>query len=770
MLNTAGKSRDAFVRVLFLSSILMPVATIAQTAAAPAVAPEAASPSGEIADIVVTAQRRSESLSKVPIAVTAITPAQLETSGIGSTIDLPRITPGLTVGSSTQANAYFTPVLRGVGALTPAVANDNSVALYVDGVYQSDKTASNIDLAAISQIEVLKGPQGTLFGRNATGGAITVTTRGPTDHTEIEGEASYGNLDKFSGRLFGGTPITDTLGVSVAYLHRLGGDYEQYTNPLYSNLGKFGGTGVDAINGKIIWRPGNFEAIASFIYYDRQYTDLNPVSPVPGTIPIGVQVGGTAGFARYTYTGTPDYGTVKYFQPSLHLRYSLPGFDIVSITGYDNARTTQGLDYDGTSANLFYFGNLVKVEDVSQELQVLTTGNGPLQATGGLYYYRGVPKSTLNIIQNAPREVANDPTLAPVGTVPGGSVTHIDEGGTINAKAVYGQATYSITSNTKFTAGLRYSDESRNYHYAVSGAGGPGTGLPPSIFPFYSVTQPTVDYKKLTWRFALDHEFSDDILGYVSYNRGFKSGVYNFSDFSPPCAPGATTGCPPAAVKPEVLDAFEAGIKSKFFDRTLQINAAAFYYNYRNLQVSSITATAAQTQLLENAGSEHIYGFDGDIIWRATPDLTFRANGSYLHARFGSFPNAGGFRLDANGVPFAASIDASGTQGLGAPTVSFDVGADYTLSMKNDWKIVFTGDYFHTSSFKTVVGDGNVVFAYDRANAAATLFAPRERYYVRVFGQNLTDLQQIGVGTSPFRLGKAEIEPRTYGVAIGFKL
>lgn len=750
------------VALLLATSSILPSALWAQNAPPATADSPAITDNGQIGEIVVTAQRRAEALSKVPIAVTAITSAQLQTSGVSVAMDLPHVTPGLTTGGSSGANVYFTPVLRGVGSLNPQVANDNSIALYIDGIYQSDKGLSNIDLAGITQIDVLKGPQGTLFGRNATGGAINVTTRGPTDQTEIAGEVSYGNLKKFTGHFFAGIPITDNLGISVAYLHRQGGNYENDINPLYA--GKFGGSNVDAVTAKIKWNLNKFEAIASAIYFDRMNTDLNALSPEPGTVPVGVQLGGTAGFARYTYTGEIPFSHTRFFQPSLKLRYSLPGVDLVSLSGYVRGRYNSFLDYDGTSLPLFNFGNRTKIDDFSQEFQALTTGSGRLQLTGGLYFYTGHPKvPALTFLQNIPTSAVTSSDFHEVDLVPGASATRVQTSGKVISKAVYAQATYAITDTIKFTGGLRYSIENRDYHYTVGGAGGPGTELPPTYVTFFTVDRPEITYKKPTWRFALDDQFRDDILGYISYNRGFKSGIYNFGDFTAPGTPGGFA----RPVKPEVLDAFEAGIKSKFLDRTLQVDLAAFYYDYQDLQVALVSATTAALSQLQNAGSEHIYGVDGDIIYRVNPDFTVRINGSYLHARFGSYKNAGGFLIDANGVPYSASIDASGTRGLGAPTLSFDVGADYTFHF-NQNKFVVTGDYYHTSSFKTVVGDGNIVTPFGRLNAAATFYASGSRYYIRAFGQNLTNVEQTGTATSPFRLAKVEIEPRTYGIAIGF--
>jgi iron complex outermembrane recepter protein len=746
------------------TAVLLTTGIITLTAKAePADPSTATADDGQIAEIIVTAQRRSEPLSKVPIAVTAIAPDDLQTTGVGTTIDLPRLVPGMAVGSSDAANVYFTPVLRGVGALTAALGNDNSVALYVDGIYQSDKVLSNIQLAGVSQIEVLKGPQGTLYGRNATGGSINVTTRGPTDRTEVEGEASYGNLGTWSARFFVGTPITSNLGVSVAYLHHEGGNFQNNLNPLYA--GSFGGSNLDAFTGKVVWHANNFEAIWSTVYSYRHTTDLDALSPVPGTDPVGVQVGGTAGFARYTYTGEPNFAFVDFLQDSLSLTYSLLGFDIKSLSGFVQGHAHTGLDYDGTSADLFFFSNGLAIQDISQEFQFLTTNSGPLQATGGIYYYKGIPRAPgLTITQNLPYSEVNEPTFSNAGTVPAASVTRIDPRGTVTARAVYLQPTYAFTDATKLTVGLRYTAEDRDYQYTVGGAGGPGTGLPPSYVPFFTVDRPNIKYTKLTWRLALDHEFTNDILGYLSDSRGFKSGLYNMNDFTAPGTPGGY----PSPVKPEVLDAYEVGIKSKFFDRKLQVDAALFYYNYKDLQVSSVVATTAAITELQNAASAHIYGLDGDVTWRATSDITLRANWAYLHARFQDFENAAGNLIAADGVPYAASINASGTQMLGAPTFSYTAGGDYTVHTGAS-KLVLTGSYYHTSAFKTVVGEGNVVDAYGRADAAMSWFAPSEKYYVRVYGQNLTNVEQIGTSTTPFVLARTEVEPRTYGVATGFK-
>lgn len=744
-----------------LVALCCPSIVLAQAAEEAPVAP--ASPvaeedSGQVRDIVVTAQRRAERLQDVPIAVTAITPAALDQTGTVTSKDLPLLAPGLSVASTSQANVYFTPVLRGVGAPTPAVGNDNSVALYVDGIYQSDKTASVFDFAGVERVEILKGPQGTLFGRNATGGAINIVTRQPSSDPQLEARGSFGRFNQWSASLYGTGPIAPNLSANIAYQHRGGGDFLRNINPLYA--GKFGGDDSDTVQAKLLWNPGQLEVTASVIFVDRSTSNLEPLSPVAGSVSIGQLFGGVAAQKTYEYAGSPVSSTVRLVQPSLRIRYSFPHVDLVLLTGFVDAKATQNYEYDGTSANLFFFRNRVKVKDFSQELQLLSTGSGALQWVLGLYYYHGDPKTApLFLIQNAPSDV----TIAQVPSISGASVTVVNNSGKVEAKAAYGQATWEFTPGTKITAGLRYTEEQRGYEYSLQGIGTIAPGfVSPTLIPLGSATLPRATFKKPTWRLALDHEFAPDIMGYVSYNRGFKSGLYNFSDFTPGQQP----------VRPEVLDAFELGLKTRTLDNRLQFNAAAFYYKYKDIQVSRIEATGTSVQRLENAGKEEIYGVDADLIFRVTRDFQLRANGAWLHARYkksgiASRNFVSGFTIDAQGLVSQATIYIPGQPGLLAPKISFNLGADYTLRLQNGGNIQLNGNYFYTDGYKTVFGTGNDVFSHDLIGASATYNAPGGRYFVTLWGKNLGDRHITARSTSPFRLGRFEIMPITYGVTAG---
>lgn len=733
---------------------LVPALLVLAAATAPAMAQD---PPDTLEEIIVTAQRRSENLQKVPIAVTPVSMDQIETAGITSSLDLPRIASGVTT-APTAANSFFIPYIRGVGSNSPATGNDSSIAVYIDGIYQSDKAANVFDFSNIERIEVLKGPQGTLFGRNATGGAINVITLKPQVTAGGNAELSYARFDRWTAKGHVTGPLSDTIAASLSYQHIGGGDY--FTNTGTEDPGKFGGTNSDAIHGKLLFRPGdNFDATLGLMYVDRSTTDLNSnLAPVPGTTPVGMLLGGSFDARDRHYAGSPNQFATEAYRASLQARWSLDKVDLVSITGYVHTQDISKLDYDGTTANVLYFDEIQGTKDFSQELQLLSADDGPLQWVLGAYYFKGKAYiDPLNLIQAAPY----NSSFATVPAVAGGSITSITADGPTRALAGYGQATFNLTDATRLTGGLRYTSERRRYDFAVSGVGQIAPGFAsPVLIPLVS-DQGNLGrtFDKLTWRLALDQQFTPDIMGYVSWNRGFKSGTFNMNDFTPGQTP----------VKPEVLDAYETGLKGQFMERRLQINLAAFYYDYRNIQLDTIVAagSGASTTVLQNAANERIYGLDADLQLRASRGLQLRASATLLDAEYKDFPNATAFIPDMSGNGTQSSIDASGTRGLYAPRWSFTLGADYTADLANGGELVFSGSYYRTASFKVGIGPADKVDEYDSLGASVTYRFPENGWYVRGFGNNLTDRTVIGTNLSALKQSRQQITPLTYGLATG---
>jgi len=740
---------------LFLMATASPVAVAAQEAPTP----QAADESAGIPDIVVTAQRREERLQDVPIAIATIEPRQFETAGVVNSLDLPRLAPGVTT-SPTAANSFFIPYIRGVGSNSPATGNDSSIAVYIDGVYQSDKSANILEFNSIERLEVLKGPQGTLFGRNATGGAINIITRQPKFDFGGSAELSFERFNRWVAKAYVTGPIADTLAFNISAQHSQGGDFAKNTGTI--KPGKFGGGNGDSIDGKLLWQPSDvFELTLGASYMDRTTTNLNSnLNPVRGTLPVGTFLGGTFDPQTYEYQGSPNLFGVEAFRATAKARYSFPGVDLVSISGYVHTDVVSKLDFDGTSANVLYFDEVQGVKDFSQELQLLSTGNGPLQWVVGAYYFDG--KATIRPL-DLKQGVAYNATFAQAATTPGGNITSIRAAGPTRAIAGYGQATYALTDSTKITAGLRYTSERRGYSYAVSGIGQIAPGFySPALIPLDAGTLPNRTFNKLTWRLALDQDLAPDVMGYVSWNRGFKSGTYNLNDFS-------TTQ---VAVEPEKLDAYEVGIKSRLLDRMLQLNAAAFYYDYSNIQLDIIVASGSGTSTtrLQNAASERIYGLDLDAVLAPSRNLQLRASVNLLHAKYRSFPDAVAFVPNpVTGNGDQVIIDASGDRGLFAPKWSFTLGADYTAELEGGTKLIFSTSYYRTAPFKVGVGTLDRVNEYDSLGASVTIEPGGAPVYARLFGSNLTNRKIIGVNLSALKQSRQEIVPLTVGVAIGAK-
>ncbi|OYW84297.1 MAG: hypothetical protein B7Z20_11110, partial [Sphingobium sp. 32-64-5] len=327
--------------------------------------------------------------------------------------------------------------------------------------------------------------------------------------------------------------------------------------------------------------------------------------------------------------------TVKTARATLNVNYDLGGVDLISISGYVDMDAFNFFDLDSSPANILHLATGQVGEQFSQELQ-LQKNDGPLRWIAGLYYlhfddgYGDFPKPYL-LQQNLPANFR--PSDLVPGTVALARVATV----ATDTGSVFGQATYEVSPATRFTAGLRYSIEKKSVkgtQYALTdpAPGQDTVSLSAATGLFGAVENSTVDlsktFRKLTWRLALDHDFNDDVMGYASYTRGFKSGSLNAGIISNAQVP----------VSPEVIDAYEIGLKSELFDRRLRLNIAAFYYDYKDIQVSLVTA--ASTSVTENAAAARLYGLDIDFVAAPTSRLTLRGGLNLLDSKYKSYESA----------------------------------------------------------------------------------------------------------------------------------
>jgi iron complex outermembrane receptor protein len=611
------------------------VANEPRTQVAPSVAgtPAATGPiktgDSDQGDIVVTAQRRSERLTDVPISVTAITPESMASGGVTITTDLDRVTPGLTF---TTTASHAQPNIRGVGSALTGPGADNNVAIYIDGVYQAAQSTLFMDFNNIQQIEVLKGPQGTLFGRNATGGAITIKTLDPSFDWDVRLGASYGRFNDVKLTGYINVPLGENAAFNIAGLYR---DMKGYVTNLY-NSKKIPGPNNKAFTTKLLLRPAhNFRIILSGSYMDREDQKNEAFAPYNGKT--------TVYYNNPSYQVPGPYQTNQDLQPlyvvktrtaSLRTELDLDPGTLSTITGYIHYRGDLGYDNDQSPGKLGFSELKDKSDTWSQEINFASRKFGIFSFVAGLYYYH----------DDAGRD-------QPISATPGATpfirtVSNVKT----EAYAGYAEGNFDLTDRLHAIAGLRYSHE----HKVGTGRRVVGAGAPVNLED---------SWNSLTPRAALRYELSDRSNIYASYSRGFKSGVFNVA------------GLQAAPVQPENINAYEIGFKTS--KRGFRFNTAAFYYDYSDIQVQS--QLSAATLVYQNAAAATIYGADFDFAVDVTPDFSINGGAAYTHGRYDKFPGAlTTVKNPTTGVvSIAGYLDQSGSTTVRTPKFSGNIAANF---------------------------------------------------------------------------------------------
>jgi iron complex outermembrane receptor protein len=725
-------NRKAIVSVCLASAacVLLPSAAMAEAATAPAPAtadtPAADAPQAvndsQLQEIVVTAQRRSESLQQVPIAISAVSGSQLASRGIGDSTSLAQTIPNLDVS---QNGTVLTLYMRGVGSNASDPNDEESVAFYVDGVYIASPLANIFDFNNIERVEVLKGPQGTLFGRNATGGVIQVITRDPKQTLGAEGSVSYGNYNTVgaTGYVTGG--VTSNLSADIAAVyHNIGDGYGTNT---FLNIPIMRRKDL-SVRSKWVWAPDATTTIKFTADYSLVRSDGTDYQLAPGVI-------GADGVSTYpgpyrTITNEPDLANSDNWGVSARIEKDFGAARLVSISAYRHIVGEYNLDEDATPAPVVnsYIHQLART--FSQELQLLSPTASNLQWVFGAYYFNATYGYTPITIGGL---AFGSPTASE--SIYGYQTTR--------SASAYAQATYEILPATKLTAGLRYTDEQQGITSTITA----GTVVVATPTP----QSQAVD--KATWRLALDHQFTRDVLGYVSYNRGMKSGGYNMIN---PTAPG---------YKPEILDAYEVGLKSELLDHLVRLNVAGFYYNYKDIQVQNIQAGSVNTV---NAASARIYGFDGDLTIVPVKHLTLSASLGYTYGTYRNFENAT-FTPPSplDGPQYAGN--ASGNFLVNTPKWTASGAFDYRIPTDvGTWaaggSISYKGTTFVDADNRLTIPEHTV------ANATLSWTSVGDRYSVQFWVHNLTDARYYASRTET-SVGDLQYlaPPRTYGATVGVK-
>ena len=664
-------------------------AALAQATSQPEAEQNIAEQNTGVGVIVVTAQKRSENIQDVPIAISAVSEEYLEARDITSIGDLGSIAPNVKIERAPSNKTISQIAIRGSVTINPAVTWEPAVGLYLDGVYIAKAQGSIFDVADLERIEILRGPQGTLYGRNALAGAVNLVPKKPSGELGFDGDFTYGNFNQVRARAVVDLPAIGPLSVKVSgQLTRRDGFIDVVQNPFPAAF-LAGPVTLDDTNDvdgygtmvQLRFQPddSNFTADYMFDYtkYDQRPDFAQLVSVNLNGEPRDIFDPNSVGFAfggaffpldLYDDPERRDFGSIdasplfeksRTYGHALTLALDLDNVTVKSITAYRDLEWSDSLDLDGSPLPVAFTGRDTDFYSFSQELQA--SGNvldGALNYVAGVYYYK---------------EKAE--TLGPQSFFAGGSAFQSDYGVKTEAFAVFAQLDYLITDQLKLTVGGRFTNENKDVRRFLQVLG--DATLPPEILPLTVAdigygTIPKAKFNDFSPAITLSYEATPDINLYARFAQGFKSGGFNgeTNDFRAPttdCPSGAFELCNP--YRAETVDSYEAGIKTRLLDGMMVLNVAAFWDEHKDIQLSVFTADGAVASVVQNAGQARIRGLEFETTFQPVDWLTLNGSLAYLDAEYLSFIDGGDDVADNRAFPHtpdwtaAASADVLAAEG-----------------------------------------------------------------------------------------------------------
>ncbi len=763
-----------------------PVPASTETAAAEA-------PPRGIEEIIVTARRTNEKLQSTPVAVSAFSSASLARSQVRGVSDLQGRAPSLSIavgGTSSPTQAQL--AIRGQAQNSPGTNSDPAIGVYVDGVYLARPIAANVDVLDVNRIEVLRGPQGTLFGRNTTGGALSITTNPPTGKFEGSLLLGAGNYD---GRLVQGVaniPLNgDELAVRGVFRFQRHDGYGSYPRlndrPAGDVRGDYYG------RASLLWAPASLPLKLTISGDYSHYRDDGQQQTLLGfNSAFGLAPGFTIGDALALFGINPaDYVTTKdnfrkYYgynntgKPSLDTPYDigiqkgvsanldldLDSIHVKSITAYRQALTRDAEDISGLPVNLVAFDGIFRQRQFSQEVNASTT-LGKLDLIGGVYYFLERGRET-NHSQSFGFLNPNGPAAQVVTVGTDGNVVS-------NSSALYAQANYHLTDQLRVTGGIRYTWDLRKVIvHSLADESDPASCTVIRDIPGGPCNQTrSRHFSYPAWTAGVDYQATRNLFLYAKTSGASMAGGWNIrGDISP-------------AFDPESVRDVEVGFKADWFDHKLRTNTAIFYSWQRKVQriVNAYDPTFNSiTQYVQNAGRARTYGaeFEGTLLpWTG---MELNTSVALLRANYTKFV---GVQL-VDGVP--VEVDRSDEGFPQAPKFTLSVGGTQTLDVPIG-KLSLHADYTYVSSrifyqdTPSPLQTPAVQAIYNRANQLGTipaygLLSARvalnltQGFEVSIWGRNLTDKRYLNtVSTFYTSFGPAmgyPGAPRTYGATIAY--
>jgi iron complex outermembrane receptor protein len=754
------------MRVLHQRGLLFAAASILALASAPALAQTAPpSPAGApapIGEVIVTAQKRSENLQKVPLAISVATQEVLRNNNITNAEDLDQVVPSLTFKKGT-ANVNSTLSIRGIGTQSFSSGAEPSVSTVVDGVVFGRSGMAFQEFTDLDHIEVLRGPQGTLFGKNASAGAVNIVTKSPSSVTT--GDLSFGYYEGGEVRTdaYISGPLTDTIryALSGVYGDYRGNIYNAYQDKWTNGYRHAGlrGVLVDDITPDL-----KFTLRADYVNADD-----NCCADV-----LGPYVAGSSNFANILLPSIAPvkayYGSKEVYDDltpgtrdgnggvSGQFDYTFNGFTLTSISAWREWRNKQIRDGDFHATNSNY-ANSIDIADAdfgalnynqySEELRLTSPSEGRLQYVVGAFFWYTTENDWFNRFVSqctASTLPANSTGFSPCSTTPGVSTLINAQGPaawrtTFENQALYGQATYALTDKLKLIGGIRGTHDRVQYGLERTSYPAGAANAPAGIQPSFSYAE-HAEKEGISGKAGAEYQLTPDNMIYATYSRGYKGPSLNdyYSEYT------SNVG----TVAPETSNAYELGTKSQFFDRRLTFNADLFWEDFSNFQANTFVLQGSTTFVtLGDAGNVRSRGVEFDTTLRATQDLTLTGGYTYDDAYIVQYNCGGAQTADtaspttANQQNLAKCLDHNGKVLPFAPKNKFNITADYRVPLPAyvpfDMKIDSTYTYSSTINFDIDQSALAKQPSYGLWDMTATFTTKDGRYRLQIIGKNLGD-------------------------------
>jgi iron complex outermembrane receptor protein len=770
---------------------------LATPATAQLTVPDAAVPDdGVRGDIIVTARRRAESLESVPVAASVVDRDLLDRSYTVNTQQLSLLVPSLNYSSANPRNTAFT--IRGLGSSVVAVSQANDglepgVGFYVDQVYHARPATAAFDFTDVDQIEILRGPQGTLFGKNTTAGAISITTKAPSFMPEATEELSVGSYNfvqakaSASGPLFGDTLAFRISGLST----RRDGVIRNVRSGIdHNNIGN------QAVRGQLLFKPSelfqvrlsadftNFQVNCCTQVYLRVGSSMRAASRQYPFLAANAPGGPYAPASLNVYDRVTDIDAALAVDTneggvSAIVDWNLGPVTLTSVSAWRFWNWDAANDRDYTGLPIQLIQHIPSRQDqYSQELRVASNGTHMIDYVAGLYYFNqeiaGHPISIYGPagaywLIGATTGSANTPV--PANLLDG----YGTDGSTrfkVDSYAAFGEANWHIAPRLTLTGGLRYTYEKKSGDYTSTVSGGPATTSTALINARLGVLRPQTysardSESNLSGRANIAWQATEHLYAYASYARGFKSGGINMSGL--PLDNLNQPALATAVVRPERNITYEGGIKARLFDQRLTVNFAGYSTQVRDFQATVVDSsqTVALRGYLSNIPKVSVKGFELDATAQVAQGLQLRASTAFADGRYADYP-AGPCPLEVQ-TSATTACNLSGQRLAGLPRWSTTIGGDYALPVTSSASIVLHAD----SSFKSGYnGDPSLsrftyIDNYNVTNASIGIRSDKG-WEVAVFARNLFDADYIQnltiqAGNSGLILGNPS-DPRVVGV------